>query len=118
MLHPHFGLSWFKKLGSERASYAKTLFEHVFASYARQRAAASGTAAVSAAGRKSTGSSFFDAICKIGVESDDEEPVEVEKPEYERFYKACRHRDPGDINTVLLWWKVQTLSPSRPTSRC
>lgn len=104
MLHPHFGLPWFKRLDSDRAAYAKTLFEHVFDNYAKKRTA---TAPVTVtAPRASTGSNFLDDVCMLDV-ADVEEPDEVVvKPEYERFYSGEKTHGKGDFHGLLAWWKA------------
>jgi hypothetical protein len=115
VLHPHFGLSWFKKIGPDRAAYAKTLFEHVFARYQATHKQHVSPHTEKTASCATTGSGFFDDVAMIDIDDDEPDPV-PQKPEYERFYSAGKTHGKGGINAPLAWWKVCALFAFQQTS--
>ncbi|KAJ6589272.1 hypothetical protein B0H19DRAFT_1058306 [Mycena capillaripes] len=88
-------------IGPDRAAYAKTLFEHVFARYQATHKQYVSPHTEKAASRATTGRSFFDDVAMIDVD-DEPDPV-PQKPEYKQFYSTGKTHGKGDINTPLAW---------------
>lgn len=111
MLHPFFGLSWFRKIDKElgttdRASAAKLIFEHAYESYRRTHEASSEPTAPKAPQRSRPGTmnSFLDDVCMADI--DDDEGVETVVSELERWWSAFKTYGRGEPNAPLAWWKV------------
>lgn len=111
VLHPAFGISWFRKVDptGARARNAEVLFRHAFDGYK-----ASEPAPVQAVARPSTdsGSSFLDDICMSSMP--DILPTapfslstaEIPTNEVDRFFQAERLFGKSDPRRPLQWWKV------------
>ncbi|KAF5378354.1 hypothetical protein D9615_002986 [Tricholomella constricta] len=100
VLHPCLGISWFRKLGGDRAEKAEILFKHVYEQYCKARPASS-QAPVQ---KTNSSSSFLDDVCMFGV-ADPEPTSNTQVGEVERFFASAKTFGVGEPNTPLLWWK-------------
>lgn len=128
VLHPSFGIAWFRKMEAEATSTpeintdatetgpepprltadrAKILFEHAYTSYSEIHGAQY-SQPTAAPVRSTPGSfnSFLDDICMVDVA--DTAPDAVVVPEIDRFWNAFKGYN-GDPNNPLKWWKVSAV---------
>jgi hypothetical protein len=113
VLHPHLGISWFRKLGADRAETALIIFKNAFDQY--QASATTDTSSTKPNATSDVEMGFLDDICMADVDLADNE-ITAAIGEYDRFLAANVTFPKGDANRPLEWWKVSILQRSLVTN--
>jgi hypothetical protein len=106
VVHPHLGITWFRKLDTDRAASASVIFEHAYNEYRHQHEPKVTNTPSTAPKRTQSSNHFLDAVCLVDVELDQEPESPMLANELERFLALDKAFNLGDRDYPLLWWKV------------
>lgn len=115
MLHPHLGISWFRKLGADRAETALIIFKNAFDQYQASATTDLDTSSTKPNATSDVEMGFLDGVCMADVDLADDE-ITAPIGEYDRFLAANVTFPKGDANRPLEWWKVSILQRSLVTN--
>lgn len=96
MLHPYLGITWFRRVGEERARLAEILFKHAFDRYQEANPVALPPAEMEQDANNPF-SDFLDGVCMLGM--DNNRPPIPEIGEYERYLAAAETSGRGSRNS-------------------
>jgi hypothetical protein len=109
VVHPHLGITWFRKVDPIRATQATTLFEHVYQEYKHQYGPKTTAQPQTLPKQSASSNSFLDALCLVDVAIDETSVPSVSVTEFDRFLAIDPSFGIGSRDYPLLWWKVHSV---------